>query len=144
VPTERRGKEGPVSVRGAGVVPRQRGQEGNRVAEPRIVQRATAVCLVAVCLLTVVLVGANLHIPLRLPLVLLTVGVVPGWALISYLNLRQVSLLWISAVGISLAISLLGALVMVLFKAWYPRAAVSMLALMCLVPLTRHVWRTRR
>lgn len=107
------------------------------------IRRYTAYGLLVVCLATIVLVWSGVDFALRPLAVLLFVLTAPGWSLISYVNVRHLSVTWISAVGISLAITLIAAQVLVLTHAWYPEAAVVVLAFVTAVPLTHHILRSR-
>ncbi|NIH80147.1 hypothetical protein [Amycolatopsis viridis] len=107
------------------------------------IRRYTAYGLLAVCLVTIVLVWSGSGVVLRPPAVLLFVLTAPGWALISYVNVRHLSVTWISAVGISLAIALIVAQVLVLTHTWHPEAAVVVLAAITTIPLVHHVLRSR-
>ncbi|HVV11404.1 hypothetical protein [Amycolatopsis sp.] len=106
-------------------------------------RRITAYCLLAVCFLTVVLILTNLTTPLRTLLVLVFVCTAPGWALISYVNVRHVSVTWISAVGLSVSISLVLAQMLVLTHAWHPEAAVVGMAFATAALLVHHVLRSK-
>ncbi|GAA3832799.1 hypothetical protein [Amycolatopsis tucumanensis] len=107
------------------------------------IRRYTAYGLLAVCLVTIVLVWSGLDFFLRPLAVLVFVLTAPGWALISYVNVRHLSVTWVSAVGISLAITLIVAQVLVLTRFWHPEAAVVVLAFVTAVPLAHHVLRSR-
>ncbi|WP_435159161.1 hypothetical protein [Amycolatopsis sacchari] len=106
-------------------------------------RRITAYCLLGVCLLTVLFVVTGLTSPVRTLLVLVFVTTAPGWALISYVNVRHVSVTWISAVGLSLALTLVVAQMLVLTHAWHPEAAVVVLAVLTSALLAHHVVRSR-
>lgn len=107
------------------------------------VRRITAYCLLAVCFGTVLFVAADLDFPLRPLFVLVFVTVVPGWSLISYVNVRHVSVTWISAVGLSLSICLVFAQMLVLTHWWHPAAGVVALACGSAALLVHHVVRSR-
>lgn len=107
------------------------------------IRRYTACGLLAVCLVTIVLVWSGLDFALRPVAVLVFVLTAPGWALISYVNVRHLSVTWISAVGLSLSITLILAQVLVLTHTWYPEAAVVVLAFVTAIPLAHHVQRSR-
>ncbi|WAL63517.1 hypothetical protein ORV05_21155 [Amycolatopsis cynarae] len=106
-------------------------------------RRFTAYGLLGVCFLTVLLVLIGVSTPVRLILVLAFVCTSPGWALISYVNVRHVSVTWISAVGLSLAVNLVLAQLMVLTHAWHPEAAVVGMAVASSALLVHHVLRSR-
>ncbi|OXM67530.1 MULTISPECIES: hypothetical protein [Amycolatopsis] len=107
------------------------------------IRRYTAYGLLAVCLVTIVLVWSGVDFVLRPLAVLVFVLTAPGWALISYVNVRHLSVTWVSAVGISLAITLIVAQVLVLTRFWHPEAAVVVLAAVTALPLAHHVLRSR-
>ncbi|TVT17939.1 hypothetical protein FNH05_35790 [Amycolatopsis rhizosphaerae] len=106
-------------------------------------RRFTAYGLLGVCFLTVLLVLIGISTPVRLVLVLVFVCTLPGWALISYVNVRHVSVTWISAIGLSLAVNLVLAQLMVLTHAWHPEAAVVGMAVASSALLVHHVLRSR-
>ncbi|KAA9149739.1 hypothetical protein FPZ12_042595 [Amycolatopsis acidicola] len=106
-------------------------------------RRITAYCLLAVCFSTVVLILTGVTTPLRTLLVLVFVCTAPGWSLISYVNVRHVSVTWISAVGLSLAVSILVAQMLVLTHAWHPEGAVVLLAFATAGLLVHHVLRSK-
>lgn len=106
-------------------------------------RRITAYCLLGVCLLTVLLILLGLTTPVRTLLVLAFVTTSPGWALISYVNVRHVSVTWISAVGLSIAVNLGVAQIMVLTHAWHPEAATVGLAFASAALLAHHVVRSK-
>jgi ABC-type iron transport system FetAB permease component len=114
-----------------------------QVVEQLKIRRITAYCLLGVCFVTALLVVANLHTPVRTIAVLLFVGTAPGWALISYVNVRHLSVTWISAVGLSLSVSLVVAQVLVLTHAWHPEAAVIGMVIGTAALLVHHVLRSR-
>ncbi|HKS45859.1 MAG TPA: hypothetical protein VJT49_12255 [Amycolatopsis sp.] len=107
------------------------------------IRRITAYCLLAVCAMTVAMIAADFAGPVRPVVILLFVGTVPGWALISYLNVRHLSVTWISAVGLSLSISIVVAQFLVLTKLWHPGPAVVLLATFTIPLLVHHVLRSR-
>ena len=107
------------------------------------IRRYTAYGLLAVCVITIALVWSGLDFAVRPLVVLLFVLTAPGWALISYVNVRHLSVTWVSAVGLSLSITLILAQVLVLTHVWYPEAAVVALAAATAIPLTHHVLRSR-
>ena len=106
-------------------------------------RRITAYCLLGVCALTVLLIAIDVVTPARTLLVLVFVTTAPGWALISYVNVRHVSVTWISAVGLSVAVSIVLAQVLVLTHAWHPEAAVVGMAIATGALLIHHVVRSR-
>ncbi|GAB3578903.1 hypothetical protein GCM10027445_46700 [Amycolatopsis endophytica] len=107
------------------------------------IRRYTAYGLLAVCLMTIVLVWSGVDFALRPLAVLLFVLTAPGWALISYVNVRHLSVTWVSAVGISLSVTLIVAQVLVLTHTWYPEVAIVVLAFVTAIPLAHHVVRSR-
>lgn len=107
------------------------------------IRRITAYCLLGVCFVTALLIVLNLHTPIRTIAVLLFVGTAPGWALISYVNVRHLSVTWISAVGLSLSVGLIVAQMLVLTHAWHPEAAVIGMVLATAALLVHHVLRSR-
>jgi uncharacterized membrane protein len=107
------------------------------------IRRITAYCMLAVCVMTVVSIAADVASPLRTMVILLFVGTVPGWSLISYLNVRHLSVTWISAVGLSISVGVLLAQVLVLTRFWHPEAAVVVLGCACVPVLAHHVVRAR-
>ncbi|MFD2416682.1 hypothetical protein [Amycolatopsis pigmentata] len=117
--------------------------EGARVGEQLRIRRITAYCLLAVCLMVVGTIVTGWENPVRTVAVLLFVGAAPGWALISYVNVRHLSVTWISAIGLSLSIAIVIAQVMVLTKAWHPITAVLVLVLFTVPLLAHHVLRSR-
>jgi len=113
------------------------------VAEQLRIRRITAYCLLAVCALTVLMIMLNLDTPVRVLLVLVLYTTAPGWALISYVNVRHVSVTWISAVGLSISIGIVLAQIMVLTHAWHPESAVVGTAIATAALLAHHVVRSR-
>ena len=113
------------------------------MAEQLRIRRITAYCLLALCAVTVALIAAGFASPIRTVVVLLFVGTVPGWALISYVNVRHMSVTWISAIGLSLSIGIVLAQTLVLTKLWHPEAAVVALAGVTVPLLAHHVVRSR-
>lgn len=107
------------------------------------VRRITAYCLLAVCVTTLMLILADFTSPVRTVAVLLFVLTVPGWSLISYVNVRHLSVTWISAVGLSLSVCLVLAQFLVLTKFWHPEAALVLLDCACVPLLAHHVLRSR-
>lgn len=117
--------------------------EGAGMGEQLRIRRITAYFLLAVCLTVVGTIVTNWENPIRTVAVLLFAGAAPGWALISYVNVRHLSVTWISAIGLSLAIAIVLAQVMVLTRTWHPITAVLLLVI-CTVPLlAHHVLRSR-
>ena len=106
-------------------------------------RRITAYCLLGVCALTVVLIAVGVVTPLRTVLVLVFLTTAPGWSLISYVNVRHVSVTGISAVGLSVSVGIVVAQGMVLAHAWHPEAAVIALAIATAALLGHHVVRSR-
>jgi uncharacterized membrane protein len=117
--------------------------EGARVSEQLLIRRITAYCLLAVCLAVVGMIVTGWENPIRTVLVLLFTGAVPGWALISYVNVRHLSVTWISAIGLSLSITIVVAQFMVLTKTWQPVTAVLLLVIVTVPLLAHHVLRSR-
>jgi uncharacterized membrane protein len=117
--------------------------EGARVGEQLRIRRITAYFLLAVCLVVVGTIVTSWENPLRTVAVLVFVGATPGWALISYVNVRHLSVTWISAIGLSFSIAIVIAQVMVLTKAWHPITAVLVLVLFTVPLLAHHVLRSR-
>lgn len=109
----------------------------------RRTRRITAYGLLAVCAVTVVMIAADFTSPVRTLVILLFVLTVPGWALISYVNVRHLSVTWITAVGLSLSVCIVVAQFLVMTKFWHPQAAVVLLACACVPLLVHHVLRTR-
>lgn len=107
------------------------------------VRRITAYGLLAVCFGTVLLVLLDVDFLLRPLFVLVFVSVAPGWALIAYVNVRHVSVTWISAVGLSLSMCLVSAQMLVLTHWWHPDAGVVVLACGTAALLLHHVARSR-
>ncbi|NKQ52811.1 hypothetical protein HFP15_07945 [Amycolatopsis sp. K13G38] len=107
------------------------------------IRRITAYCLLGVCALTVVLIMFDLATPLRALVVLVLYTTAPGWALISYVNVRHVSVTWISAVALSISIGIVLAQMMVLTHAWHPESAVVGTAIATGALLAHHVVRSR-
>jgi hypothetical protein len=113
------------------------------VTEQLRIRRISAYGLLGVCFVTAALIVLNVHTPVRTFAVLLFVGAAPGWALISYVNVRHLSVTWISAVGLSLSVGLVVAQMLVLTHAWHPEAAVLGMVLATAVLLVHHVVRSR-
>ncbi|WP_236794536.1 DUF1616 domain-containing protein [Amycolatopsis sp. GM8] len=107
------------------------------------IRRFTAYGLLGVCFVTVLLIVLDLDSPIRTIAVLLFVGTAPGWALISYVNVRHLSVTWISAVGLSLSVGLIVAQMLVLTHQWHPEAAVVGMAIATAALLVHHVLRSR-
>ncbi|GLY68923.1 DUF1616 domain-containing protein [Amycolatopsis taiwanensis] len=107
------------------------------------IRRITAYCMLAVCAMTVLMIVADFTNPVRTPVVLLFVLTVPGWSLISYVNVRHLSVTWISAVGLSLSVCIVLAQFLVLTKFWHPEAALAILACVCVPLLAHHVLRSQ-
>ncbi|HET6500232.1 MAG TPA: hypothetical protein VFG87_05640 [Amycolatopsis sp.] len=108
------------------------------------IRRITAYCLLAVCAVTLVMIVAGFAGPVRTVAILLFVGAAPGWALISYLNVRHLSVTWISAVGLSLSVGILLAQTLVLTKTWHPEAAVVALVCATMPVLAHHAVRSKQ
>ena len=106
-------------------------------------RRITAYCLLGVCALTILLIATGVVTPVRTVLVLLFVTTAPGWALISYVNVRHVSVTWISAVVLSVSVGIVLAQMMVLTHAWHPETAVVAMAIATSGLLVHHVLRSR-
>ena len=106
-------------------------------------RRITAYCLLVVCALTILLIMVDVVTPVRTVLVLVFVCTTPGWALISYVNVRHVSVTWISAVGLSISIGIVLAQMLVLTHAWHPELAVVSMAIATGALLVHHVVRSR-
>lgn len=117
--------------------------EGARVGEQLLIRRITAYCLLAVCLALVGMTVAGWENPIRTVAVLLFTCAAPGWALISYVNVRHLSVTWISAIGLSLSITIVAAQFMVLTKTWHPVTAVLLLVIVTVPLLAHHVLRSR-
>jgi hypothetical protein len=117
--------------------------ERARVVEQLRIRRITAYCLLGVCFVTALLILIDVHTPIRTLAVLVFLGTAPGWALISYVNVRHQSVTWISAVGLSLSVGLIVAQMLVLTHAWHPEAAVVGLTFATAVLLAHHVLRSR-
>ncbi|TNC26462.1 hypothetical protein [Amycolatopsis alkalitolerans] len=113
------------------------------MAEQLRIRRITAYCLLGVCFVTALLIVLNLHTPVRTIAVLLFTGTAPGWALISYVNVRHLSVTWIGAVGLSLSVGLVVSQALVLTHAWHPEAAVLGLVFATAALLAHHVLRSR-
>jgi hypothetical protein len=113
------------------------------VIEQLRIRRITAYCLIVVCMVTLGLVFGDVDTFVRPVAILLFAGTAPGWAMISYVNVRHVSVTWISAIGLSLAVGLIVAQMLVLTHAWHPEAAVVGMALLTIPLLAHHVVRSR-
>ncbi|MTD57125.1 hypothetical protein [Amycolatopsis pithecellobii] len=113
------------------------------MAEQLRIRRITAYCLLGICVLTALLITLDLDTPVRTIAVLLFLGTAPGWALISYVNVRHLSVTWISAVGLSLSAGLIVAQLLVLTHAWHPEAAVLGMVVATAALLVHHVLRSR-
>jgi uncharacterized membrane protein len=100
---------------------------------------AAGLIVLTVATLLVELIGATGN--WRLILTTAFVVLAPGWSITAYLRSAPASFRWSVGIGISIAIGMLLGQTMVLLNAWHPLAALAVLGLLTLVPLTHHLLR---
>lgn len=77
----------------------------------------------------------------RLVLTMAFVAIAPGWAVVGYARDAPLAFRWGVGVALSIGIGMITGQVMLLLHLWHPRAAVLLLGVLTLVPLTHHLLR---
>ncbi len=93
---------------------------------------------VLACLMSVIGVSGGVPGQIRL---MLTIGFLilgPGWAAAGFLRRAPAAHVWLLTVGTGVAVTLLIGQVMVMTGAWYPHAALYIVAVLSMPVLARH------
>ena len=112
------------------------------VTRARVARRAVAVLLVAAglsaCALSVLQVTAGPLAQVRLPLTLAFLLLGPGWAAAGFLRRAPAAHVWLLAVGVGVATTLLIGQVMVMTGVWAPAGALYLTTAASVPFLLRH------
>jgi hypothetical protein len=112
------------------------------VTRARLARRAVAVLLVVAgltaCALSVLQVTAGPLAQMRLPLTLAFLLLGPGWAAAGFLRRAPAAHVWLLAVGVGVATTLLIGQIMVMTGVWAPAGALYLTAAASVPFLLRH------
>jgi Zn-dependent protease len=79
------------------------------------------------CIIAALFVACDVHLSVRPPLVLVAMICGPGWALCSFLHMRDKGLLWSVAISTGLAVNVTLGLAMIATNTWRPIGASALL-----------------